>query len=521
MPLNESSFILNTSKLNTLENGRIAKNTLLLYTRMFVMILISLYTSRIVLQKLGVNDYGIYNLVGGLVTSFSVISDSLSTACSRFLNFEMGRCNTQKLRSIISTSFNIQLYLSVLVVVLVEIVGVWFLNNKLTIPHTRLHAANWILQLSMLIYILRLIMVPLNAMIISHEKMGVYAYFSIIEAILQLLILYLLSITTYDRLITYGVLMLGVTFIVFVFYLVYCLKHFEECCYSPRIQSQLMKEMFGFASWNFIGATSQVLRNQGIDVVVNVFFGVAMNAARGIASQVNTALTKFSSSFMSAINPQITKSYAQQNFGRFKSLVYKGSRISFYLLLFLSVPLLCEMDMILKIWLDIVPNEAVIFSRLQIILALLMSLSSTLITAMLSTGNIRRYQISVGILSVLSFPIAWCVLKLGAPVYTTYIVIIVFEFICLFVRLKNLQRLTGLQVYDYFKTVLMNILEVSTLSFISPIICVLCLPESISRMFLTISVSFVGTIIAIYLVGLNKQEKEFIASQINVFFKRR
>lgn len=323
------------------------------------MMAVTLYTSRVVLQQLGVEDFGVYNVVGGLVSTFSILTNSLSGACSRFINFELGTGNFQKLKSIVSTSFNIQIYLSIAVLIALESLGPWFLNNYMEIPSGRLGAANWVLQFTIAMFVVKLIMVPLNALIVSHERMSAYAYFSIIEVVLQLLIVFLLGVSDADKLILYSFLMFVVSIIVVGLYLFYCLSQFKECTYSIRVDTAELKKMSGFAGWNFFGTTAGVLRNQGIDIIVNMFFGVVLNAARGVANQVNTALGKFISSFMTALNPQITHSYASGDIGRMEFLVFQGSRFSYYLMLFLTVPVVCEMDYILHLWLKTVPESAV------------------------------------------------------------------------------------------------------------------------------------------------------------------
>ena len=284
-------------------NKRIAKNTLLLYFRMLFMMVVSLYTSRVILNALGVEDFGIYNVVGGVVAMFTVISGSLSAAISRFITYELGKGDQSKLNRIFSASVTIQLLLSLIIVVLIESVGVWFLNAKMTIPINRIVAGNWVLQFSVITFVLNLVSVPYNAAIIAHEKMVAFAYISILEVVGQLLIALLIDFSPIDRLVFYALLMCVVAIIVRVAYGLYCKRNFEECTYHWHWDKDILCTMFSFAGWNFIGATSAILRDQGGNIVINLFCGPTVNAAKGISMQVNSAITAFVRNFMTALKP--------------------------------------------------------------------------------------------------------------------------------------------------------------------------------------------------------------------------
>ena len=321
-------------------NKRIAKNTLLLYFRMLLIMAVTLYTSRVVLATLGVEDFGIYNVIGGVVAMFSVISGSLSSAISRFITYELGRGNKERLKVIFSSSVVIQVCLALLICILAELGGVWFLNNKMNIPMERMDAANWVLQCSIVTFMINLISVPYNAAIIAHERMKAFAYVSILEAILKLAVVFVLYLSSFDKLATYAVLLVAVAIIIRLIYGYYCKKHFEECKFHFVYDKSVLKDIGGFAGWNFIGSASGILRDQGGNIVINLFCGPAVNAARGIATQVQNAVYGFASNFMTALNPQITKNYAIGNRDYLMFLLYQGSRFSFYLLLLLSLPIL-------------------------------------------------------------------------------------------------------------------------------------------------------------------------------------
>ena len=313
-------------------NKRIVKNTLLLYGRMLLMMVLSLFTSRVVLNALGVEDYGIYNVVGGVVAMFSILSSSLSSAISRYITFELGKGNIEKLKKVFCTAINVQLIIIIIITILLETIGLWFLNYKMVIPDDRMIAANWVFQFSVLTFAITLWSVPYNASIIAHEKMEAFAYISIFDALAKLGIAYLILKNPIDRLVYYGFLILLAGLVQRFLYTYYCKKHFEECRYRFVFDKEITKEMFGFAGWNFIGASSAVLRDQGGNVIMNLFFGAGVNAARGIAMSVNSAVVGFVTNFMMALNPQITKNYAQGNYDYMFRLVFQGARLSFYIL---------------------------------------------------------------------------------------------------------------------------------------------------------------------------------------------
>ena len=330
---------------------RIVKNTLVLYFRMLFLMCISLYTSRVVLNALGVTDYGIYNVVGGVVALFSMLSGSLSASISRFLTFELGKNDEVKLKEVFSASIWIQFLLAAIIIILAETVGLWFLREKMVIPQNRFNAALWCYHISVATFAINLISVPYNAAIIAHEKMSIFAYISIFEGFAKLAIAFLISLSTQDRLLIYAVLMMGVAIIIRFIYGFVCKRNFKECSVHFYFSKSIFREMLNFAGWNFIGAASSVLRDQGGNVILNLFFGPVVNAARGIATQVNTAISSFSVNFMMALNPQITKSYASGNKEYMFNLIYRGGRLSFYLLLLLSLPVILNAHYILILWL--------------------------------------------------------------------------------------------------------------------------------------------------------------------------
>jgi O-antigen/teichoic acid export membrane protein len=482
---------------------------------MLFMMAVSLYTSRVVLNALGVEDFGIYNVVGGVVAMFTVLSGSLSAAISRFITYELGKGNQENLNKIFSSAVTIQLGLAGIIILLAETIGIWFLNIKMNIPEMRMEAANWVFQFSILTFAINLISVPYNASIIAHEKMSAFAYISILEAIGKLAIAYLIVVSPMDKLIFYAILMCIVALIVRFTYGNYCKRHFSECTYHFIWDKQLLKQMFGFAGWNFIGASSAVLRDQGGNVVINLFCGPTVNAARGIAFQVNTAVNQFVTNFMTALNPQITKSYAAGNKEYMMTLIFQGARLSFYMLLLLSLPILINTHYILGLWLKLVPDHAVLFVQLVLIFAMSESISQPLITAMLATGKIRNYQIIVGGLQMMNLPISYLLLRLGFFPEIVIIVAICISQCCLAARLILLRGMIGVSIRKYLQKVYFNILTVSVVAVVLPLISTQYIDETFIGFIIISLIAIVCTIISIYFIGCNRQERQSIHQKLN------
>lgn len=501
-------------------NKRIAKNTLLLYCRMLFLMVVSLYTSRVVLNALGVEDFGIYNVVGGVVAMFTVLSGSLSAAISRFITYELGKGNQNNLNKIFSSAVTIQLGLAGIIILLAETIGLWFLNVKMNIPEIRMEAANWVFQFSILTFAINLISVPYNASIIAHEKMSAFAYISILEAVGKLAIAYLIIISPMDKLIFYAILMCLVAIIIRFTYGSYCKRHFSECSYHFIWDKQLLKQMFSFAGWNFIGASSSVLRDQGGNVVINLFCGPTVNAARGIAFQVNNAVNQFVTNFMTALNPQITKSYATGDKEYMMTLIFQGARLSFYMLILLSLPILVNTHYVLGLWLKIIPEHTVLFVQLALIFAMSESISNPLITAMLATGKIRNYQLIVGGLQMMNLPLSYLLLHIGMFPEIVIVVAITISQCCLVARLIMLRSMIGLSVRKYIKKVYTNVLAVIITAAIIPFLLTFSLEDSFQNFILSSFMTIICTGTAIYYIGCNRVERQFITNKIHIFFNK-
>ena len=495
-------------------NKRIAKNTIFLYIRTFLIMLITLYTSRVVLNVLGVEDYGIYNVVGGVVAMFSVISGSLSSAISRFITFELGRGNPERLKRIFSTSVNIQFGISLLVLVVGEAVGIWFLNSRMNIPAERMEAANWVLHCSLLSFVINLISIPYNACIIAHERMKAFAYVSVLEASLKLGIVYLLLASPFDKLSTYAVLMVFVALLIRLTYGIYCKRSFEECTYRFVHDKGIVKEMTGFAVWNFFGNTAYIFNTQGVNILINLYFGVSVNAARGIATQVEGAVMQFVGNFTTAVNPQITKSYATDDLSYMFRLVCLGAKYGYFLLLLFVGPIVMEADMILALWLNVVPDFAPLFLRLSMLGSLVFLLGNTMFTAAAATGHIRKYQLWVATVGCLVFPLTWLAYKAGSPVYVTYLVYIGVYLILVFVRLHILKGLMGFPVMMFVKEVMGRLLIVTPVAFLLPCVIVHCLETSLGRLVLVCLLSMISTCSCIYVFGMGRRERSVLIEKV-------
>ncbi len=502
---------------NSANNKRIAKNTLMLYFRMLITMGVSLYTSRITLSALGVDDYGIYNVVGGFVGMFTIISGSLSSAISRFITFHLGKGDQQRLNTVFSTSIIIQFVLAAIIIILIESVGVWFLINKMVIPPDRLFAAKWVLQLSLFTLVIGLISMPYNAAIIAHEKMSAFAYFGLLDVFWKLLVAFFLVRSGSDRLILYSSLLCGISLFMRLVYGIYCHKKFEECRNVKLVfDKDLFKEMFGFAGWNFIGSSSALLKAQGVDIIVNILAGgPAVNAAKGIAAQVNNAICGFSGNFMTAINPQITKSYASGEKDYMMTLIYQGARLSFYLILTLSLPVIISTLYVLTLWLGTVPEYTVAFVRLSLITAMSEAISNPLITAMLATGDIKKYQIVVGGLHLLNLPLSYLMLKLGYAAPVVYVVAIFISLCCLIARLYMLRGMIGISARSFLHKVFFNVVIVSALSAIFPILLRMKVPDDFIGFVSVSALSVISTLMVIYFIGCSKKERVFVNGKVS------
>lgn len=487
----------------------------MLYIRMFALMLVGLYTSRVVLASLGENDFGIYNVVGGVVAMFTVISGALNSAIQRFITFELGKGADAQETKVYSTAVIIQFALALIIVILAEPIGLWFIDNKMTIDPSRIPAARLVLQFSLLAFVVNLMSVPQMASITAHERMSAYAWIGILDGFLRLVVALFIAHSSSDRLVMYAALMAGAVLTVRLAYIIYCRVNLPDCRFRLIFDRSLIKEMFAFAGWNFIGVTSGVLRDHGGNILVNLFSGPAVNAARGVAVQLNGAVQGFVTNFMAAVNPQITKSYASGEKEYMFTLVRRSSRLSFCLLYLIALPVIFNADYLLGLWLKEVPAHASFFVQLFLIFALSESMSNPMITAMLATGDIRRYQLVVGGLQLLNLPISYVFLKLGAMPEVTVMVAIAISQVCLWARLIMLNKATGFPILPFVSEVYVTLLlKVVCVTLVIPMLVNMVKPDGFAGLVVSAGTCVIVTLLVIWLLGLEPGERQWVKDKL-------
>ena len=497
------------------DNSRIAKNTLLLYIRQFFVLAISLYTSRLVLATLGVSDYGVYYVVGSVVTMFVFIRSAMGNATNRYIAYALGKGDEADLKRIFSTCLFVHFLLAAIIVVLSESVGLWLLYNKLEIPEGRMPAAFWVMQFSIITCAIGVLCVPYDAEIIAHEKMSTFAFLSILDVTLKLLLVFLLKVIPFDKLVFYGFFLLCVQILNRIIYGFYCWKKFPETRKANQKDAVLIKEMFGFAGWNLLGNTASIVCAPVINVLLNMFFGPVVNAARGVAVQVQGAAKGFISNFQLAVIPQITKNYAAGNLERMKTLIISCSKLSYFLFLCLALPLLLEAKQILSLWLVEVPEHSVNFLRLVFCIMLVESWEQPLHTANLATGKIKVFQSVKGITLLLTLPIAYIALRKGASPEIVFIIQLFVTLGSLLVQLFILRPLIGLSLRRYYLEVFGRTFVVTLAASIIPGLLFYYMQDTILSMFIIMLISVLSVAGFVYLIGLNKPEKAFVINSLN------
>ena len=496
------------------DNKRVAKNTVLLYGRMLLLLAVSLYTSRVVLSALGFEDYGIYNVVGGIVAMFSFINMALANSTSRFITFSLGKGNLDESRQVFNSCFIVHIIIALIILLLCETIGLWFLYNKMVIPDTRMYAALWVYQFSVIACVSSILYAPFNAIIIAHEKMGAFALISILDALLKLFIAFSISVYEKDRLIMYAFLLLCISITDIIIYLFYCKRKFQEVRFEKVSNIKNTKEILGFAGWSLIGNLAFVGYTQGLNILLNVFFGPVVNAARGVAAQLQNAVMGFVSNFQMAVNPQITKSYAQEDFNRMHTLVYASSKFSFFLLFCIILPLSIESKTILSIWLVDVPNYAVQFTILTLFARLVDTLSNPIGIANNATGSIRKYQIYEGGCLLLIVPIAYLVLKMGGDPTSVFWVQLIIMYAVQGIRLMLVCGKINMPKKEYCKKVIMRIIPVALVSAISPLLLHHFLPPNLITSIIVVVVSIFSVILFSYIWGLENNERKMLQKKL-------
>lgn len=507
------------SQSSIANNRQIAKNAIALYFRMAVTMLVGLYASRVILNALGVSDYGIYGVVGGFVSMFTLISSSLSASISRFLTFELGRGNAKKLKAVFSNAILALIGIAIIVVIAAETVGLWYLYNKMVIPADRINAAFWCFQLSLLTLVISLINMPYSASIIAHERMDIYAYLAVSDAVLKLAVCFAVLYSTIDRLILYASLLCAISILNQCIYVLFCKQKFAESKFEFKLDKSLFKALFSFAGWNFIGNSAAILTSQGSNLLLNWAGGPVVNAAYGIANSASGMVSSFVGNFTQAFNPQITKRYAAEEYASLMTLLVYGSKYSYFLMYIIALPILLNTHFLLKLWLGQVPEYTIWFIRFIILANLFDTISRPIVTAKNATGRIKNYQIIVGGILLLTLPLSYFALKLGCSVISVTVIAAIIAFVAVFARMYMLRGdFPGWSSAYFIKKVVIKVLLISVLSTIVPLISYILLPYGTLNFLMTSTISLLSCAITIYWLGCEKPEKEIIRNKTKIIW---
>lgn len=509
-----------SSETQVTQNKRLVMNTILLYFRMIITVLIGLYTSRVILQTLGVSDYGIYNLVGGIVSMLSFLNSGMVAATQRFLSYDLGVNDKGRLSITFSTSVSIHAIIAIIIVILLETIGLWYVNAKLNIEPDRIIAANWSYQSAIFAFAFSVISWPYNAAIVAHEHMSAFAYISIFEVILKLVIVFALVYIPFDKLIVYSVLTIFVTVIIRFTYLLYCRKHFTECRYKFILDKSKFREMFSFSGWSLVGNMGYSVRDQTGNIFINLFYNTSVNAARGIGVQVGQIINTFATNFTMAIMPQITKTFASSDLERSRLLVLKGSRLSFILLSIVSIPILLNLESILTLWLGIVPKYTAEFVALSVYLGLIYSLSSCVTIAIQATGKIKVFQIGICLLLLSELPISYFFLKIGYPPYSIMYPSIISYVLALIYRFLLLKKyVKGFRFSVYLLNVIIRCTALFVVSYFIGKLITKEFQDNLFGTFSSISVLFILVCCISYIIGLENNERALVNDKLKRIFK--
>lgn len=502
-----------------MSNTRIAKNTLFLYFRMLLIMLTNLYVVRLVLDMLGAMDYGIYVVVGGVVIMFSFLSDTLSSSSQRYFAFAIGEKNFYKLNIFFNITLILYITLAVFILIIAETLGVWFVNNKLIIPETRLESANIVFQFAILSFIFNIIKTPYTALVIAHEKMNIFAIIGVVEVFLKLILIFILKSLNIDKLKAYSIIIFLNILVIFIIYFFYSKFKFKETKFKLYYKRKEYSEILTYSGWNIIGAVSNMLRNQGINVLLNLFFSPIINAARGIAYQINTAILSLTNNFYIAVKPQITKKYANQNLLEMKKLVYSSSKLAFVLMMVICIPIFYETKFILSIWLKELPSYVIIFTRLVVINSLIEVINQPLVSAIQATGNVKIYQLTVSLILILNLPLSLLCLSAGYPPEITMYISIFLSIISYIPRMYICQKVVGIRISDFVSEVLLKLVIITFLMFFITWCIWSYFNESFLRFSLVIIVNILVAPILLLFIGFNDSERTRIKQIISNYVK--
>ena len=496
------------------DNRKIASNTLVLYFRMLFKLLVTLYITRVITNVLGVSDYGIYGVVGGVVTVMMFLNNAMTTSTLRFITFALGTKDTDYLGRVYSAGIIIHIVLAIFILIVGETLGLWYVMHQLNYPPERADAVFGVYQCSLISAMLMILNVPFNSTIIAHEKMTAFAVITILDITLQLLVVLLLPHIETDHLLTYAFMLLIVQVIVRIIYVLYCRYKFRDVHFSIHVGKKVFVKMLKFAGWSTFGNMALVCNTQGLNLVLNAFGGVVVNAAREIAFQVQAAVVSFIASFQTAVNPQITKNYAQKDLQATNDLILRSSRLSFILLYLMALPIMTETEMILQLWLKVVPSYAPIFTRLLLCVAMVDSIANPMMIGASATGNIKEYHLKVGGILLCALPIAIFVLKLGFPIVSVFIVLILVVITAQIVRMYICRKLYHFSFQRFFNEVIKKLAVVVIVSTILPVLLHFIVPEGLGYSFFVCVVAVLSVGVTSYFLGLTQTEQMFVKSKI-------
>lgn len=496
-------------------SSRIAKNTLFLYLRSIVILFISLYTSRIILQALGVEDYGIYNVVGGVISMIGFLNASLTNTYQRYYNYEMGRKNIPAVMEYFYSALGAQFLMALGIFLVAETIGIWFINTQLTIPIERMFAANCVYQVSVLSLLLVMFQAPYGALIISYEKMSVFAYISIFDAVLKLLIVFVLLYLEGDRLIWYSLFLLGIGVMNLFLYVIYCKKYFYIGKLRISWDKSRIKSMFGFAGWNVVDSLASTFKSNGLNMLLNIFCGPVVNAAYGLSHSVMSAVSQFVTSFQMAFRPQLTQLYAANEFTAMYKLLYSATKLSYFLMLLLSLPIIFETPTILRIWLgDNVPEHTVAFVRIVLVISWVSSFANPASCIAQATGQVKRFVLSVSTITIMILPVAWIVLKEGTKPEAALLVSLTMLIMAQVSRLITLKRLLPFSIWNYMKKVVAPCIAVFLFSITIPLLITHVMEQTFVRLLIVCVLSVVWTCLTVWFWGMNVEEKELVKKRV-------
>ena len=509
---------------NISNNERIAKNTLLLYFRMFLTMIVGLYTSRVILKVLGVDDFGIYSAVGGVVGLLTFLNAALATGSSRFLTYELGKGDNNRLKEMFSTLLSSHILLGFVIILLCETIGLWIVSNKLVIPQERFIPALASYHLSVFTCFLTVVQVPYNAIIISHEKMGVYAYASIVDSVLKLAIVYALYMSPIDILIFYAILMSIVSLCMTLFYRWYCVKNFEESKYNPKLNKTILREVVGYSSWNLLSNLAFTMKNQGAVVLVNMFFNPSVVTAQTIANNVNAMAGQFVDNFRTAANPQIVKRYASGDLQRSKSLLLSSTKYSYYLMLLIGLPIILVAEPLIYVWLGQVPEYSVQFLQVIMVTSIINVFNSSLYTAVLAKGHIKENAISGSILWLIVLPISYVLFKMGfSPIIIAYVTLVSNVLLSLVQKPIILYYIVNYEWND-FKSLFSCCYKVTVATLPIPILCYIykddIITNDILQFLFLVFVSTISVLISIWILGIDDVTRSKVCQYVRKRIKR-